>query len=127
MIAILVAAIAAWIFGAVWYGLIARPWMAASGLTEETVNRSDPVPYAVSFLATLAVSAMTAHIMGSGGVHGAWNGILTGFGLGAFVALPWLATNVMFAQRPRGLIWMDGTYVVVGCVLIGLVHGLWPA
>ena len=127
IVSIIVAAVAAWVFGAVWYGLIGRQWMAASGLTEETVNRSNPAPYIVSFVCTILVAGMTAHIMRSGGVHGAWNGIVTGIGLGAFIALPWQATNVMFSQRPRELIWMDGAYTVVGCTIIGLVLGLWPA
>ena len=127
MLAIAAAALAAWIFGAVWYGLVASRWMAASGLTEETIRRSDPVPYAVSLLSALVVAGMTAHIMGSSGVHGAAGGLVTGLGLGAFVALPWLATNVMFGQRDRALIWLDGGYVVGGSAIIGLVLGLWPS
>ena len=127
MLAIIVAALAAWIFGAAWYGLVARRWMAASGLTEETIRRSDPLPYLVSLLSALVVASMTAHIMWSGAVHGAASGLVTGLGLGAFIALPWLATNVMFGQRDRSLIWLDGGYVVGGSAIIGLVLGLWPS
>ena len=47
--------------------------------------------------------------------------LLDGFGLGLFVATPWIATNVMFSQRPRSLIWMDGVYPTVGCALMGLI------
>jgi hypothetical protein len=41
--------------------------------------------------------------------------------LGLFVAAPWIATNVMFSQRPKSLIWMDGVYPAVGMALMGLV------
>ena len=115
------AAVAAWVFGAIWYGVIGKQWMAASGLTEETVNRKDPAPYIVSFLMAIVVAGMTRHILASSGVDTAGKGLMTGLGLGAFIALPWMTTNIMFSGRNRALIWMDGTYTVVGSALIGLV------
>ena len=98
--------------------------MAASGLTEETIDRKNPAPYIVSFIAVVLVAGMTRHILAGSGVDGVFAGALAGLGLGAFVAAPWVATNVMFAQRDRSLIWMDGLYPVVGCALIGLVLNL---
>ena len=119
--AVVLAAVAAWIFGAVWYGVIGKQWMAASGLTEETINLKDPTPYVVSFVCALLVAGMLRHVMVTSGVHDGWGGMLTGLGLGLFVASPWIATNVMFSQRPRSLIWMDGVYPTVGMALMGLV------
>lgn len=120
-VSVVAAAVAAWIFGAIWYGVIGKQWMAASGLTEETIDRKNPAPYIVSFLCTLLVAGMTRHILESTSAHSGSSGLLTGLGLGLFVATPWIATNVMFSQRPRSLIWMDGVYSTVGCGLIGLV------
>ena len=37
-IAVLVAASVAWIFGGIWYRLLAKPWMAAHGFTSEQVR-----------------------------------------------------------------------------------------
>jgi hypothetical protein len=121
---VITAGAAAWVFGAVWYGVIGARWMAASGLTEETVNRSDPIPYVVSFLCALIVAGMTRHILASTGVTTLGGGLVTGLGLGAFVAAPWIAVNVLFGQRDRNLIWMDGMYPVVGMALMGLVLNL---
>jgi hypothetical protein len=121
---VIAAGAAAWVFGAVWYGVIGARWMAASGLTEETVNRSDPIPYVVSFLCALIVAGMTRHILASTGVTTLGGGLVTGLGLGAFVAAPWIAVNVLFGQRDRNLIWMDGMYPVVGMALMGLVLNL---
>ena len=39
------AAAAAWVFGAVWYGMIGTRWMDAQGLTDQTIDRSNPLPY----------------------------------------------------------------------------------
>ena len=122
---VIAAAAAAWIFGAVWYGVIGKQWMAASGLTEETVNRSNPVPYIGSFLCALLVAGMTRHIMAASGVETVGAAVVMGLGLGAFIAAPWVATNVLFSQRDRNLIWMDGVYPTVGMALMGLVLALW--
>jgi len=120
-ISVVAAAIAAWVFGAVWYSVIGKQWMAASGLTEETIDRKNPAPYFVSFLCTLLVAGMMRHILNMSGPHNGAGGLLVGLGLGLFVATPWIATNVMFSQRPRSLIWMDGVYPTIGCALMGLV------
>lgn len=121
VISVLLAAAAAWAFGAVWYMLIGTRWMEASGLDEGDVDRSNPTPYIVSFICTVIVAGMTRHILASAGIVDAWPALVSGLGLGLFVAAPWLATNVMFTQRPRSLIWMDGAYPAVGTALIGLV------
>lgn len=120
-LAIFAAALAAWLFGAAWYGLIGRGWMEASGLTEDRIDRRNPVPYIGSFAAALVVAAMTRHVLAASGVTTPGAGALAGLGLGLFIAAPWIATNVLFAQRPRRLIWMDGAYPAIGMALMGLV------
>ena len=121
VISVLVAAAAAWLFGAIWYTLIGPRWIEASGLDEAEIDRANPAPYVVSYLCTMLVAGMTRHILVSAGITAAWPATIAGLGLGLFVAAPWLATNVMFTQRPRSLIWMDGTYPAVGTALIALV------
>lgn len=120
-LSVVAAATAAWIFGAIWYGVVGKQWMAASGLTEESANRSNPVPYIVSFLCALLVAGMMRHVLVTSGVETVGKGLLTGLGLGLFIAAPWGVTNVMFAQRDRALIWMDGVYPTVGMALMGVV------
>ncbi|UWQ16550.1 DUF1761 domain-containing protein [Jannaschia sp. M317] len=120
-LAVIAAAVTAWIWGAVWYGIIAKPWMAASGLTEDTVNRKDPKPYIGSFVCAVIVAGMLRHVLASSGIDNVGGGMITGLGLGLFVAVPWMATNVMFGQRSWSLIWMDGAYPAVGMALMGAV------
>lgn len=118
---VIAAAAAAWIFGAVWYGMISARWMAASGLTKATIDLKNPVPYIGSFICALSVAGMTRHILGASGVTTIGGGIATGLGLGLFVVAPWIATNVLFGQRDRNLIWMDGIYPAIAMALMGLV------
>ncbi|NND40543.1 MAG: DUF1761 domain-containing protein [Silicimonas sp.] len=124
ILSILLAAVAAWVFGAVWYGVIGKQWMAASGLTEESIDRKDPAPYIVSFLCTVIVAAMFRYVIGLTALDGIVASTLLGLGLGLFIAAPWIATNVMFSARPRSLIWMDGVYPAAGMALMGFVFGL---
>ena len=38
LVTIIVATIASWIFGALYYGALANPWMAAAGITEDDIR-----------------------------------------------------------------------------------------
>ena len=121
LIGVIVAAAAGWIFGAVWYGVMGKRWMAAAGLTEDTINRKNYTAFIGSFVCAILVAGMMRHIFASSGVDTVFAGILSGMGLGLFIATPWLATNYMFAQRPLALTVIDGIYATGGCTTIGLV------
>lgn len=121
ILSVLAAAAAAWIFGAIWYGVVGRQWMAAAGLSEDTINRKNYAAYAGSFLCAVLVAGMIRHVLTASGITGTGAAALTGLGLGLFIATPWIATNYLFAQRPAALTMIDGIYATVGCTLIGAV------
>lgn len=120
-LAVIVAGAAAWIFGAVWYMALAKPWMAAAGVSEADVNRSNPVPYVLSLVCVVIVAGMMRHVFASSGVETVGGGFLGGLGLGLFIAVPWLTTNYAFAGRPMALTLIDGGYAAIGSTLIGVV------
>lgn len=124
VIAVLIAAVASYAWGAVWYMAMAKPWMEAAGLTEETIDRKDPKPYIISFVATVLVAGMMRHILATQGASGLGAGLMTGFGLGLFIVTPWIATNYGFAGRPMKLTLIDGAYATVGCTIMGVVLSL---
>lgn len=119
---VLAAGAAAWVFGAVWYMALSKPWMAANGLTENQIKGSaSPLPYVVSLVMSVVVAGMTRHILVSAGITTLGGGFMVGAGLGLFVALPWMVNNVLFSFRDKSLIWIDGGYPVIGCIIIGVV------
>lgn len=124
ILAVILAAAASWGFGAAWYMKLGPRWMAAAGLTEADMQKKDPTPFIVSFLCAIVVAGMMRHIFAMGGIDGAVMGLVTGLGLGLFIAVPWIATNYLFAQRDKALIWIDGGYAAIGSSLMGLVLGL---
>ena len=69
---VVLAAIANFAFGAVWYMALAKPWMAASGVAldedGQPANRSDPLPYITSFIAAVLVAGMMRHTFALGGI-----------------------------------------------------------
>jgi hypothetical protein len=127
-LAIFLAAAAAYSFGALWYMLMAKPWMAAAGLTAERIEsaggRANPKPYVISAVCMIAVAAMMQHIFARSGIDSPGLGLFAGSGLGLFIATPWLATNNAFGLRPFALTLIDGVYASGGCALMGLVLGM---
>ncbi len=121
VLAVIVAAIASYAFGAVWYMILAKPWMAAAGITEAEVNRADPKPYIISFVSAIVVAGMMRHIFAQSAIVTLWEGMVSGFGLGAFIATPWIVTNYGFSKRPFKLTLIDGGYAVIGATIMGLV------
>ncbi len=118
---VLAAGAAAWIFGAVWYMALSKGWMEASGLTPETIDNKNPLPYIVSLIGAILVAGMLRHVMASAGIDTMLKALMTGAGLGLFVVLPWIVNNVLYGQRDKRLIWMDGGYPVIGMIIMAIV------
>ena len=126
-LAVLVAALASYGFGAAWYGVLAKQWMAAANLTEADIKSAagpqggSATPYVVTFAMALIVAGMMRHVFVTGGVSGLLNGAVSGFGIGAFFASPWIVTNYTFSMWPRALALIDCGYATIGCTLMGIV------
>jgi hypothetical protein len=66
---VIVAALAAWLFGAAWYGILSKPWMAAKGLTvadtcaADGKKKSPLVPMLISFIGELVMASALRLIM----------------------------------------------------------------
>ena len=118
---VLAAGFAAWVFGAIWYMSISKGWMEASGLTPDTIDNKNPVPYIASLIGAILVAGMLRHVMASAGIDTMLKALMTGAGLGLFGVLPWIVNNVLYGQRDRRLIWMDGAYPVIGMTIMAIV------
>ena len=64
-LAVIIAAVVGWLAGAVWYGLLANPWVAAHGKTMEEFKAEQAahkgtvhawLPFALAFLAELVMA-----------------------------------------------------------------------
>ncbi|TCS66459.1 uncharacterized protein DUF1761 [Primorskyibacter sedentarius] len=125
ILSVIVAAVAAFMFGAIWYGIWAKPWMQDTGIAVDAdgkpANRSDPKPYIISFVSVVIVAGMMRHTFALSGIDSFGGGVVAGFGIGAFLATPWIATNYGFTGKPMRLTLIDGGYATFGCLIIGAV------
>ncbi|QYJ07684.1 DUF1761 domain-containing protein [Qipengyuania flava] len=123
-IAIIAAAVSAFVLGGLWYGpLFGKKWAALVGITEEDQkNASMATVFGGAFVLSLIAAAVFAAFLGpQPGVEFA---TAAGFAAG----LGWVAAtfgiNYLFAQRPFALWLIDGGYATLQFTLYGLVIGL---
>ncbi|MCT7377243.1 DUF1761 domain-containing protein [Chelativorans salis] len=119
-LAILTAAVAAFAFGAAYYGLLGRFWISAARLKPEEMQMS-PVPFITSFVAELIMAWVLAGVIGHLGTGQVtlWNGLVSG----AFVWLGFMATIISVNHRYQGFGW-DLTIIDAGHWLgVALIMG----
>ncbi|WP_295808122.1 DUF1761 domain-containing protein [uncultured Nitratireductor sp.] len=101
-LAILAAAVAAFIFGSVYYGTLGKPWMKAARIEPEEA-KMEPSLFITSFVAELIMAWVLAGVIGhlGAGQVTLWNGVISG----AFIWLGFMATTVAVNQRYEGFGW----------------------
>jgi len=125
--AVFISALAYWLLGAVWFGvLFSKPWMALENITMEQAKSMNPVlPYVVSFLLNLLIAYALAQVC-------IWRNANT-IGRGASVGvLLWIGfigpityTTYMYEMRPKELFAINQFYPLAGMVLMGAILGAW--
>lgn len=127
-LAVWIAAIVFFVLGAIWYSVMAAPWVTAIGKTMDELTREQagsPLPYVVGFVAILVMCYTLAWLM-----QRLQTATLTGgLRLGATVAIGFiaatLALNYGFESRSVALWLINSAYIVVGLALAGAIIGGW--
>lgn len=127
-LAVVVAAVVAWIIGGAWYAALGKQWMAALGWTQADVRGGDGgkppmAPMVISFVADLVMAFMMAGLIGHFGAvtikTGAIVGLLTWLG---FVVTTH-ATVYAFQKRSLKLFAIDVGHWFLAMLATGLVLG----
>lgn len=125
-LAILIAAAAAFAFGAVWYGTLSKPWMKAANKTPEDANMS-PVLFAITFVANLVMAWVLSWVLIHTGSAGIGGGIMTA----VMVWLGFMATTVTVNQRYQGFGWdltiIDSGHWLGVAIVMGAILGWFAA
>jgi hypothetical protein len=125
--AVFVAAIAYWLLGAVWYGvLLNKPWMALEHMSAEQAHAMNPaIPFVVAFLLELLIAYALALLC-------VWRNANTpgrGASVGVLVWIGFLGPinfmTYMFEMRSHTLFAINEFYPLAGLVLMGLILGGW--
>lgn len=126
-LAVLAAAAASFIFGAIYYTALAKPWMAALGKSEAEVKAgAGPAVYIVTAAAQLVMAFMLAGVMGHLGsvTMGVMGGLTTAFFVWLGFVATTLAVNHGFQGAKRSLTVIDGGHWLGGLLIQGVVIGL---
>jgi hypothetical protein len=123
-LAVLVAAFLTFVLGGLWYGpLFGRPWMRASGVTDEQARQGNmPLIFGLSFvLQLLAAFALDMFIGEAGAGFGVFAGAMTGL---CFIATAF-GVVYLFEQRPFAHWAVNSGYHVVSYTMMGAILGAW--
>jgi hypothetical protein len=125
---VLAAAIGAYAFSAVWYIAMSKPWVKAAGIPTDADGRpqgnGSPMPFFIAFAVLVVVAGMMRHVFQMSGLDTFGDGIMGGFGIGAFFITPWVGMNYAFGMRPFSLWWIDSVNAIAGCTIMGVILNL---
>jgi len=125
--AVVLAGIADWILGAVWFTAFRAPWQADTRKPPEKlqayVAHPNFWPYIISLLCSVLIAYVIARVLSGRTytlIHGMGIGIL--IGLAAALAM---ITEMVFEIRSVSFIMISAAYPLLGCILMGAIVGAW--
>lgn len=126
ILAVALAGLASWVFGAIWYTVLGKPWQRALGHDPEACKgqKMPLTPLVVALLAALVMAAVLHQLllgMGMLGVMTVWDGALAGFTVGAGFVLMTVLVNNLFQGRKFLVTVIDGAHWVLALTIQGAV------
>jgi hypothetical protein len=127
-LAVVIAAIVAWLAGAVWYMTLGKTWMAALGTTAEEMAeaRSQPgafLPFIYAFVAELVMAWVLAGVIGHLGPLTLRGGVISGAFCWLGFVITTLLVNNSFGRRDWRLLFIDGGHWLLVLLLMGAIIG----
>jgi hypothetical protein len=127
-LAILIAAIAAFGWGAAYYMTLSKPWLAAVGMTREQLGeKRSPAPFIISFVAELVMAWVLAGTLGHLGPGQVTlkNGIVSALFLWLGFVVTTIFVNNAYPGRKYSLSVIDsihwlGVLLIQGAVIGGM-------
>ena len=127
-LAIVIAAVAAWLFGAGWYMALGKPWMAALGTTPDEMAQAKTrprawLPFVYAFIAELLMAWILAGLLGHIGALTVRGGIISAAFCWLGFVITAMVVNNSFAMRSWRLTLIDGGYWLLALLLMGAIIG----
>jgi hypothetical protein len=129
-LAVLVAAVLAWLASAAWYMSLGKLYMAALGKTAEQMaaDRNKPgalLPFVYAFVADIVIAWMLAGVLGHLGPGQVTlkNGIISAAFLWFGFILTTMVVNYSFSGRDKRLLLIDAGNWLIVMLVIGAVIG----
>ncbi|MBG6201320.1 hypothetical protein IWQ48_002458 [Labrenzia sp. EL_13] len=122
LIAVAAAAIASFIFGSVWYGVLGKAWMKAASLTKEQ-TKPDPVTLGLTFVCQIVMAFVFAGIVYHTGETTIRAGIISALMIWIGIIMTTQIINHRFQGKPWSLTFIDGGHWLGVILVQGIVIG----
>ncbi len=133
--AVIIAAIAQFVIGAVWYSpaLFANKWLAALGKTPGVMEMGNKqyIAFAKSFIGSLCMAFVFAHIITSFGEHSVTAGIGGGIWMWIGFGFPILLNGYLYdgalrtGENRTRLFFINAGYYLVSLIVMGSILAMW--
>lgn len=124
-LAVLAAAVATFILGAIWYLSFNSAWMELSGVTEADAEAAGGSAYIISFITYLLGAYALALLFKSMNVSTLQTGAMTGALIGAFIVGGNIFTNNAYEMKPMGLSILNAGFSAISFAAMGAIIGGW--
>ena len=129
-LAVIVAALAYFLLGAVWYAppVFGRAWMRASGIEVREGEGPGPAFYALPLVADIVAAVALGMLARATGSDSVGEGIVLGLVVGVgFVATVIATTGLFDTKKPIPGLWalITGAYNVVGLLIAAVIVSVW--
>lgn len=129
-LAVLVAAIASMIVGALWYGpLFGKTWMRLSGISGQKLKQMKAKGMGKSYLMTFIASLVMAYVLSLIVTLALADTFVRGAVVGFWVWLGFVATedirDVIWGGKSMGMFWLKGIGGLVTLAIMGAILAVW--
>lgn len=128
-LAVAVAAVVAFIIGALWYSLLfGKLWLKAHAYTDEQVaemQKGAAKAYSVTLVCDLLIALAIAVLIGYLDLHRCMQGLKLGLLVWAGFALPLGLMAHMYSRRKNAVLCIDVSYQLVYLLLMGAILAVW--
>jgi hypothetical protein len=128
-VAILVAAIACFLFEAFWYSTFLQLWLDGIGRSREWMMSAaaglPPLQYGTAILSAAVMATAISCVTQLTGPQTALRGMQVGALLWLGFVLTVLSTAYVFEVRPLSLLGIDAGFWFFGCITMGAIVGAW--
>jgi len=125
-LAIIVAAISAFILGGLWYSplMFAKRWMKETGISEVSTKNINMIKlFSLAFVLSMIASFFLALFIGvkAGAGFGALAGFMAGFGW----VFTFMGISYLFEARTLAHFLINSIYSIVSLTIMGAIIGIW--
>ena len=122
-LAVVVAAVSAFVLGGIWYGpLFGAAWMKERGFTEEELKKGNMLLiYGTTFLLSIVSAIFLGHLLAHFGEMSARSTMMISTGIALGFIVPAIGTNYLFSRASLKLFGIDAGYWIAFYAAMGAV------